>query len=224
MNQAQPRSLLGNFAVVASLSLVTACAGVAPFPEGEGEGLVTVDRAVPASTSVAARPEWAVGDRFEYLRGGEQHTTWRVESAGPEGYKLVQEMTGVVTLLDQDLGVLGEDVPDDPVQARRRSPVDNEYAWPLWVGKRWTTNYLRKVPGAALPVQAEYECDAIETISVPAGTFECYRIWRKARPLVPGKYYESANVLWYAPEVGYFVRKLENSVVTELQDVHRQKR
>ena len=202
---------------------LAACFGVASLPEGEGEGLVGADRAAPADGNVGERPAWSVGDWFRYRHGGVNHMSWRVTRADDAGYTLTQEATGAQTLLDPDFGIIGEDVPDEPESTRRRAPVDNGWTWPLWVGKRWSTHYLRKAPGAALPVRADYVCDARESVTVPAGTFDCFRVWRTARPLVEGRFLEAVQVAWWAPDVGYFVKRLDESVLLELEAFHRQR-
>jgi hypothetical protein len=100
----------------------------------------------------------------------------------------------------------------DPELERELAPADSRFAWPLWVGKRWVSHFVRKVPGAGLPVLATYQCDARERITVPAGTFDCWRIWRRARPATEGKFL-----------VGWVVRRLDDGVLLELEEFHRQR-
>ena len=57
---------------------------------------------------------------------------------------------------------------------------------------------------------------------MPAGSFDCFRIWRRSQPLIEGSYLDKVSLLWYAPEVGNFVRRLEDNAVTELESFHRQ--
>ena len=53
--------------------------------------------------------------------------------------------------LDQDLGDLGLFAAPvgkaAPVQEIAIAPADARYHWPLWVGKRWSSHFLRKAPG-----------------------------------------------------------------------------
>lgn len=52
------------------------------------------------------------------------------------------------------------------------------YAWPLEVGKSWTTTYTVTNHGAArtVPMAITYRVDAYEEITVPAGSFHTFRM------------------------------------------------
>jgi hypothetical protein len=208
---------------VACASLLAACAG-APAPvEVEGKGLVTVDAEPPAGARTWNRPEWQVGDRFAYLRAGRIEIGVRVVSADESGYVLEDERNGVLLLLDRDLGELGERVPADSSRDRSRDPVDARLTWPLWVGKRWTCHFVqRHADGGGLPLLATYTCDTIEDVTVAAGTFRCLRIWRRTRPAIPGEFLDAHELMWYAPDVGWFVRRLGDGALTELVEFDRQ--
>jgi hypothetical protein len=200
-----------------------ACAGVGELPPGTGRGLVSFEREPPDGAVTAARPTWKVGDRFLYRRGNAVRVATTVIEAGEGGYVLEEDGTGMRVRLSPDLGDLGQEAPDHPEWRREYSPGDVRYCWPLWAGKDWLVHYLFKAPGReALPFAARYQCDAIETVQVPAGTFRCYRIWRRLRPAVDGEFLETTTVSWYAPEVGTFVRRLENGIVLELEECIRQ--
>ncbi len=202
--------------------LLASC-GMPGLPEGTGLGLIAVDRQIPDDAKTAFRPLLREGDRFRFLQGGEKHIGLRVARADDKGYELVDEGNGTRTFLDIDLGHMGEEMPDNPEALRRLVPFDKEWTWPLWEGKRWSSHFLRKAPGTAIPVQANYHADRWETVTVPAGTFECLRIWRRGRPTIEGrKFLENTEVRWYAPKVGYFVRRLADGVLLELQEFHRQ--
>ena len=103
------------------------------------------------------------------------------------------------------------------------APVDPQFTWPLWLGKKWTGHFLRKdLGGNALPLLVQYRCDAWETVTVPAGTFEALRIWRRVRPATEGTFLDQHEIIWYAPSIGYFVRRLQDNTLTELEEYHRQ--
>ncbi|MCC6672507.1 MAG: hypothetical protein IT458_15690 [Planctomycetes bacterium] len=191
--------------------------------EGEGAGLVTASREAPAGAETSPRPELRVGDRFVYRRGTLQRVAMRVTEAGADGYVLQEEETGLRLRFTPELYEKGQDAEGLPEVTRVLAPYDARYAWPLWVGKQWTVQYLYKAPGKpGLPFLAHYVCDAMETVQVKAGTFRCHRIWRRHRPAVEGSYVELATVYWYAPEVGMWVRRLDAGVVTELEEFVRQ--
>lgn len=191
--------------------------------EGSGRGLLAWDREPPPGTETYPRPVLRPGDRFLFRRGGDYRLAWSVAEAGAEGYVLEEEETGLRHLLDPDLGDLGEERPGDPDATTRLDPADHAFHWPLWVGKRWRCHFLWKEPGRpALPLLADYYCDAMETVRVPAGTFQALRIWRRTRVAMRGDFVERVTLTWYAPEVGYIVRRLDDGILLELQEVHRQ--
>ena len=77
--------------LLAAAVLLPACTAPQALPEGHGRGLVSWDRVPPAGAEAFDRPEWTVGDRFIFRRG--------------EGVRLVEEESGLIHLLDPDLGV-----------------------------------------------------------------------------------------------------------------------
>ena len=193
------------------------------LPEGTGKGLVSYDREAPAGARVVARPHWKVGDRFVYLRGGQVRLAQQVSMASEEGYVLEHEQSGIQTLLTPDLASIGVEMPGDETQARRLDPPEVVLHWPLWEGKRWSCHFQNKIAGQdMLPLLTTYHCEGWEEVDVPAGRFSCLRIVRRSRPAMQGEFMERANVLWYAPEVGYFARRLENGLILELVELHRQ--
>lgn len=205
--------------------LPCACAGPT-IPEGQGRGLVSFDRTPPAGEANYTRPQWQAGDRLVYLRGNALRVSLVVE-ADAAGYRLVQQNSGEVQQLDQDLGDLGlfaAPVGKNPAkQEIAIAPADARYHWPLWLGKRWSCHFLRKAPGQPpLPLLVAYEVEGFETVRVPAGSFETLRILRRANVAADGTFLERTALSWYAPSLGIEVRRLEDSILTELAEVHRQ--
>lgn len=210
------------------LSLLLAC-GTLPACQGTGaalppgQGLVTVDRDPPSGAELFEAPSWKVGDRFVYLKGGVSRLSFRVESTEAGVHRLVDEQAGLVTLVGEDLSERGQEKPDAPELTVAYDPADFQITWPLWVGKRWSCHLVRRADGQEdVPLLVSYECDGIDTVKVPAGTFRCLRIWRRARPARQGNYLERISVEWYAPEVGAFVRRLNDSMLVEAVEIDRQ--
>lgn len=200
-----------------------ACASHA-LPPGEGRGLTTVDAIVPDGVVTAPRPTWKLGDRFVYRRGGALRLEQAVIEVSEDGYVLEEAASKIRTRLGPSFEQLGQESADEPWLRKVLAPGDSRLTWPLFVGKRWACEYLSKQVGEdPLPVLAKYECDRIEDIVTPAGRFETFRIWRRARPAIEGrKFLEQTMLLWYAPSVGTFVRRFEDGVVTELESWQRQ--
>ena len=188
-----------------------------------GRGLVTFDREPPRGAEVFQAPAWKVGDRFVYQKGGLARLALRVESTADGVHRLVDEQSGTVSLVGEDLSERGQEKPGAPEMALSYDPADTTLSWPLWVGKRWSCHCVRRAAGQAdVPLLVSYECDAVETVKVPAGTFRCLRIWRRARPAAEGRYVDRISIAWYAPEVGAIVRRLSDSLLVEAEEIDRQ--
>jgi hypothetical protein len=169
------------------------------------------------------RPRWHAGDRFVYKKGAADLYAYRVEKGEEGGWRLVEEKSSLATLLTGDLAERGQERPGHPPSRAAYKPADVKLHWPLWVGKRWGCHllYERADTEHPLPLMVGYHCDREEEVEVPAGRFRCLRIWRRARVAAPGDYLERVSLLWYAPEAGCFVRRLEGGVLLELQELHR---
>lgn len=231
----QLRSLLG-----LSLTLLIAC-----LPSGcrsprrqvaPGPGLAAFDREAPQGTAVFQRPAWKEGDWFDYRRGGLIRLRFSVfELSGVDskgnpqrGFLLRNSETARSQVLDQDLGSLGESTQQAPPGLTGPfdillDPVDPGFAWPLWVGKRWSGGFTQRSPGKDdLPFRVFYRVEAQERVQVPAGSFEALRIERRSSLALEGKFIDRVSLIWYAPEIGCIVRRLEDSIVTELEAFQRQ--
>jgi hypothetical protein len=195
----------------------------ASLPDGEGRGLVAFDRDPPADAVLYQRPEWRVGDSFELVRGGAVRAKFTVTAVEPDRYVLADE-NGARLLRDRDLGNLGNWPADAPEPTHLLSPVDVRFHWPLWVGKRWRCEYVdRERGGPALPLEARYEVEDLDTVRVPAGTFAALRIVRTVRLVSDqGKSSERTQIVWYAPSIGAEVRQILGDTSVELVAQARQ--
>jgi len=215
------RTLLVTWLVLAVTALGACKATGDPLPPGKG--LVTVDQEPPSGAELFQTPSWKVGDRFVYEKGGISRLAFRVDSTVDGVHHLVDEQAGLVMLIGTDLTDHGQEKPEEPELTVSNDPADFTLTWPLWVGKRWSCHYVHRAAGQEdVPLLATYECDGIDTIKVPAGTFRCLRIWRRARPAAQGKYVDRISIAWYAPEVGTIVRRLSDSMLTEAVEIDRQ--
>lgn len=212
---------------LALVSLALAACAAPGIPEGEGRGIVGFDRRPPENAETFPAPVWTAGDRLVYLRGNQLHLAMHVEVGADGGYVLVDEASGERQALSAELADLGlsERGPKEGehVAVVALAPGDQRYHWPLWNGKRWSCHFLRKVPGQPpLPLLVTYAVEAMEDVTVPAGTFRALRILRRASVAAEGRYLDRASLTWYAPALGVEVRRLEDGIVTELAEVHRQ--
>ncbi|MCC7395873.1 MAG: hypothetical protein IT455_02285 [Planctomycetes bacterium] len=216
-------ALAARSVAAAALATFAACAGApaSVLPPGEGKGLVACDHEPPVGAATYARPEWKVGDTFVLLRGEQVKAEFRVASTANGCYEL-DFGSEVLLRRDLDLGNLGEWARQDAQPLHVLTPTDVRFAWPLWVGKRWTCEFVdRTLGGAALPMQASYVVEALEPVTVPAGTFDALRIVRHLRLLVDGTWMTRSQIVWYAPTAGVEVRQLIGDTMVELVEHRR---
>ncbi len=190
-----------------------------------GAGLLAVDRTPPPGAVVFPTPVWTPGDRFVYRRGGRLRAAYVVEEADSERRVLRERRTGMAVVLDGGLRELGRGIGRPPKLLRRFRPFDARLAFPLWVGKRWTVDFFDVTGGEARHLRVHYRCEARERLATAAGTFDCLRILRRAELLDQGtEFFERSALSWYAPEVGWFARRLEDGMLVELEDWQRQRK
>jgi hypothetical protein len=184
------------------------------MPDGTARGLVSADAAPPPGAATWARPEWQQGERFAAVQGELSHGAFVVVAIEPEAYVL-DVGAGRHLRRDRDLGNLGEWLAADDAPMRLLSPVDVRYHWPLWVGKRWSCEFVDRMRGGpALPMRATYLVEGLDTVTVAGGTFEALRIVRTLHRLdAPGQFHARTQVTWYAPAVGFEVRQLTGEAV-----------
>lgn len=195
--------------------MLLGCEAPPPAIVVEGTGIAREDEEAPVGAEQFGLPKWSEGDRFSFRKGGSVTTGFRVLSVDEGGYWVEEDSGAYRKRLGVLLGVVQQIFPNG--RTRRYQPVDARFAWPLWVGKRWTSLHVRQFEGTQLTIRAEYEVEALEEISVPAGRFECLRIVRRFRPADSDAFLERTDVYWYAPEVGYHARMLESGSLLELR-------
>lgn len=203
------------------ITLCAACAAPNAPQLAAGAGLTRFDAEPPAGATTYERPTWQVGDRFTLLRQEVLGGAFEVVAI-EDGVYRIDAGAGHQLLRDADLGSLGS-VSADGAAILTRAPVDVRYHWPLWVGKTWQCEFIDYLAdGRALPTLARYEVEDLDTITVPAGTFEALRIVRRTQ-LFRGEQRtpSQTHIVWYAPKEGLEVRQLIGSTLVELQQFER---
>lgn len=85
-------------------------------------------------------------------------------------------------------------------------PHNGQLSSPLWVGKSWPAKFLyTRRDGSQAEQNRTWTVEARETISVPAGSFDTFRIRSAGDNLT--------ITLWYAPELQFFVRRVTEGMV-----------
>ena len=138
--------------------------------------------AQPAATVEA--PKWDLGDRWTYQRGKNEFTLTVVGTSG--GYVVRQTGSNTGTFhYDSDLS--SKDVHF------------GQFQFPLKVGKEWT-NPLEGIALNGQPAKwnTKRKVEGMESVTVPAGTFDAVRMSARECNLTYGDCGD--YVIWYAPK------------------------
>lgn len=198
--------------------LLAACGAVAPtLPDGMGRGLLQADATPPAGAVVFERPTWREGCSFTLARGDVVVAKFVVTARSEHGYT-VRGPGSVLLERDLDLGNLGERDAASGEPLHLLSPADVRFHWPLWLGKRWSCEFVDRVRGGpAMTMLANYQVESMDTVTVPAGTYEALRIVRQLRLRDAGeRVLTRTQVVWYAPSIGVEVRQILGDTAVEL--------
>jgi len=163
-----------------------------------------------AHAQTAQPPIWRVGYKWAFhqvsnMQPTESDWTREVTETLPEGRFSVRTDTGRMLVFDGETNSL--------------DPRGAEYSWkrfdfPLSVGKRWT--HERRIgggPGAGDEgfEKATWEVKAYEKVTVPAGTFDCFRvegvIWQSQSDRIYARREGHQDfTYWYCPTVKWIAR------------------
>ncbi|PWU23918.1 MAG: hypothetical protein C5B48_07765 [Candidatus Rokuibacteriota bacterium] len=141
-------------------------------------------------------------------RGPTRDVTYTVLEDGSYADRPVHRVTDTVDILmyDRSTANFVATVRNGEVRISQ-TPHAGTFSWPLAVGKKWRAT--RRVEDRVLgrswePVESNWEVEAFEDITVPAGTFKAFRLrW------TPGTNEAARGTLWYAPDVKLVVRKVD---------------
>lgn len=160
-----------------------------------------------AHSQTAERPIWKVGYKWAFhsvagLPPTESDWTREVSDASKDGKFVVRTGTGQLLTFDGETNSL---------DARGPSYSWKRFDFPLTVGKKWTHNREIGSPPDNGHETATWEVKAYEKVTVPAGTFDCFRIEGVVWQTQPSSIYtprqghqEATN--WYCPEVKWVAK------------------
>jgi hypothetical protein len=132
---------------------------------------------IPATATItqaqtAERPMWKVGYKWKYhgvsgLPAVESDWSYEVTKSLPEGRFSVLTETGKALVVDGETNYLDRRGPDYSWKS---------FSFPLVVGKEWT--HKRHFGDAVYDgyETSSWEVKAYEKITVPAGTYDCFRV------------------------------------------------
>ena len=156
-----------------------------------------------AAQPTADKPELKVGDQWEFNRnikivpGEEKSEPWsrRVVEIQPDGRTQVVLDKETVTL-DAMLNRIDPRGPEYSVTT---------YKFPMKVGSEWSYS-ARAGEGGMLERRGSYKVVAYEPVTVPAGTFDCFRVegeWENSSRSYTGKAREQ---YWYCPAIKFIAK------------------
>ncbi len=185
-----------------------------------GKGILSLDETPPQLGERAEAPQWRAGTRLVFRRGSLR--TELVSGVGPDGgLSFELDGSGRKQHFGPQLEELGLEIADGS-RPLRLDPGDPWLHFPLWPGKRWSAHFVSRTDSRpAVPIEARYHCDAVEEITTPAGRFHCFRIWRTSRVAEVATSKERTSLYWYAPAVGFVVRRLDDGELLELIEYSR---
>lgn len=151
-------------------------------------------------------PQWRPGDRWVYrVVGGTESGTKTVEVVqkrevnGIPYYVLSSPDADLINYWTLDLSwAFAVGVRDSTVQARTEPPVP-WFTWPLEVGRQWNYKGVYEDRTGKRETNEAFMVVAAETIDVPAGRFETFKIVREGQSVDSDQY-------WYAPQARSYVR------------------
>ncbi len=175
--------------------------------------LLALPFAVSAQAPVAQQPVVAVGDSWKFVvyytvPSRIPNRTWTISSI--KGERLLGTENGAPLTLTRELNVV-----DSPRQAETNSRL---LSFPLAVGKRWQyrSNWLFKPKSSRGSIDADVVVVAYESIDVPAGRFEAFKLQAVAElggSSPSDTFYagQTTTTYWYAPVARAIVKSVHHN-------------
>ena len=179
---------------------------------GFAASLILLALAAAAHGQTAERPVWQVGDKWSFkesTRPPPEESVWtrEVAEALPDGRFRVRMQNG---------GTLTFDGETNSLDARGPEYTWKRFSFPLTVGKKWTHNRQIGTPPHNGYEHASWELKAYETLTVPAGTFDCFRVYGAVSQGISYTLYGQGSsfqyvTYWYCPVVKWIARMRSRS-------------
>jgi hypothetical protein len=201
------RSILLFAAPVTCLLVVVGCASTSPLPASKTQS--------PAIDGpVAEAPRMIIGDHWQYSDGViETVRDVRERSFLVEYYGASRYQACVNALHRKDLHGTVVDVLDHSGQVV--SDCNHYTGWrkldfPIFIGKKWAfeADDISQSLGRMCSYKNEMEVVAYERVTVPAGTFEAFKILHKQQNLCRDTGVWNTRFYWYAPDAKAIVKTM----------------
>jgi hypothetical protein len=137
-------------------------------------------------------PKWAAGDQWTWHNSDGPDVSFSVLRVQPDWYDVQVRSRGNTTLIR-----IGTDLSLQNADWFR-------FQWPLTPGHSWVYQVTGVVNGRNTTWQGTARAAAIESVTVPAGTFRAVRIDGRHCNLTTGGC--GTFTLWYAPKAEYVIK------------------
>jgi hypothetical protein len=161
----------------------------------------------------AERPGVKVGDEWRFVvyytePSAQPNRTWTITAVTPAGIRAIEN---------------GEPLELTPELNVRESPRTKEsnpqaLSFPLEVGKQWrySSEWLFKAKGSKGTIRNEVAVVGHESVTVPAGTFEAFKLvakgWLGGTSPINSQYNaEMTTTYWYAPAARAIVKSVTHN-------------
>ena len=163
-------------------------------------GWIALSHAQPT----ADKPAVKVGDKWEFRvlvkdsLGGDSVTGWsrRIVEILPNDQMRVARGDGTVYLADGSWNEIDS-------RGAEYSLID--YRFPMTVGATWS--YTARERHGQDERRGDYKVAAFEPITVPAGTFECFRVEGELQRNGRNFTMRATDVYWYCPKINFLAKQ-----------------
>jgi len=208
---------------ILAILLALTFAGCAANPHEQAASVPSA--AAPSEASAAAAAPEASGPRMEkpptYQKGYKltyrsRTSTYDVTYEGEEdGFRVfhfdTREKIPYDYLYTPDMKLAGI---RDAQQEFRFDPPVGYVDFPLHVGKKWSVTYKSTSNNSHSMGETSVEVQSFESVTVPYGKVNAYRIQVRSSDREVSRMHP-AEVFWYSPDIGYYVKHDTNKPVYE---------
>jgi len=206
---------MASFLAVLILLALTGCAAQGP---PSASSAPTTSETAPVASAVSTSPSWRPGDRWVYAwtSGGESgiKTVEALEIREINGISFYLVRVGdIEAFYTRDLHWAG--AMEDGRVAARMTPPQPWFAWPLKAGQTWTHHGTYEDRSGKTEFNDVFSVVAAETVQVPAGRFNAFKIVRETKRRDSDQY-------WYAPDVRFYVKWIGRRGDTQFEEQLRE--
>jgi hypothetical protein len=195
---------------IGTMSQLTACVLAAGLAAGCASAPPKAERYIPPPVGAT----WTYQVTSTGSFGNDAAVPAQMRMAEPvmfEGQKLLKYESPVGATLQTDkVGTVA--VLDKAGRLQMRYDPPPTYEWPLEVGRTWTQDItVTQGNGTKMPMKAVWQVEAVEDVTVPAGTFQAWR-------LVMTDNLGSRMTIWAVPtKLGVFAKRIYERPATHPQ-------